>query len=113
MGLGINVMDTGLSTTPTVEMAVTFENADGGIIPRCHNPKQWNALKLLNEKGEFLSRRWRASAKDREDDAYTFNEVDSLGTEMDAPDHVQMHIDVILRLPYVDAESIKKLNPHV
>ena len=115
MGLGINVMDTGLSTTPTVEMAVTFEKADGGIIlTASHNPKQWNALKLLNEKGEFLSAEdGEEVLKIAEDDAYTFSEVDHLGTELEARDHVQMHIDAILKLPYVDVEAIKKLNPRV
>lgn len=115
MGLGINVMDTGLSTTPTVEMAVTFENADGGIIlTASHNPKQWNALKLLNEKGEFLSGEdGEQVLKIAEDDAYTFSEVDHLGVEVETRDHVQMHIDAILELPYVDVEAIKKLNPHV
>lgn len=108
-GLGIDVVDIGLSTTPTVEMAVPAEKADGGIIlTASHNPKQWNALKLLNEKGEFLS------AKDGEEvlhiadtDAYSFAEVNHLGKVEQKDGYFQYHIDKILALPLVDAEAIK------
>ena len=81
-GLGIDVLDLGLSTTPTVEMAVPLENADGGIIlTASHNPKQWNALKLLNEKGEFINAQDGAEVLTMvEQDAYSFTEVDNLGS---------------------------------
>ena len=115
VGLGIDVMDSGLSTTPTVEMAVTFENADGGIIlTASHNPKQWNALKLLNEKGEFLS---SADGEEilrlAESGDFHFAEVDDLGKELEPNDHIQMHIDKILELEMVDAEAIANMDPHV
>lgn len=107
--LGCNVIDLGLSTTPTVEMAVILEKAHGGIIlTASHNPKEWNALKLLNAKGEFLS------AKDgerileiAEEDAYTFAEVDKLGKYTTNHEYIQKHIDVVINLPYVDIEAIK------
>src|SRR5690606_35615258 len=81
VGLGNNVIDLGLSTTPTVEVAVPLEKADGGIIlTASHNPKQWNALKLLNEKGEFLSGAARAKILNiAENEAFDFAEVDNLG----------------------------------
>jgi phosphomannomutase len=115
IGLGIDVMDSGLSTTPTVEMAVTFEKADGGIIlTASHNPKQWNALKLLNEKGEFLNgAEGEEILRLAEEEAFTFADVDSLGKQIEAKDHIQMHIDKILELEMVDLEAIKKLDPHV
>ncbi|MBK9480021.1 MAG: phosphoglucosamine mutase [Bacteroidetes bacterium] len=109
IGLGINVVDAGLSTTPTVEMAVTMEKADGGIIlTASHNPKQWNALKLLNEKGEFIS------AKDGEDllalaesESFTFAEVTALGSYTQDSSFIKKHIDKILELPLVDKAAIK------
>lgn len=115
IGLGIDVMDSGLSTTPTVEMAVTFEKADGGIIlTASHNPKQWNALKLLNEKGEFLNGvEGEEILRLAEEEAFDFAEVDSLGKEIEPNDHIQMHIDRILELDMVDVDAIKKLDPHV
>jgi phosphomannomutase len=81
IGLGIDVIDLGLSTTPTVEVAVPLEKADGGIIlTASHNPKQWNALKLLNEKGEFLSGKEGAKILEiAESEAFDFSDVDSLG----------------------------------
>jgi len=111
-GLGIDVIDVGLSTTPTVEMAVPAEKADGGIIlTASHNPKQWNALKLLNEKGEFIS------AKDGEDvldiaakEAYKFAEVNHLGKASAKEGYFQYHIDKILALPLVDVKAIKERN---
>lgn len=109
IGLGIDVIDLGLSTTPTVEIAVPLENADGGIIlTASHNPKQWNALKLLNEKGEFLSGEAGAIILDiAERDAFDFSDVDNLGgiTENDA--YMDIHIDEVLNLPLVDIEAVK------
>ena len=112
VGLGIDVIDAGLSTTPTVEVAVTLENANGGIIiTASHNPKQWNALKLLNEKGEFLN------AKDgerilelAESDEFDFALVDDLGVYSKKKDFIERHIHEVLNLDLVDAEAIKKAN---
>lgn len=110
IGLGINVVDLGLSTTPTVEVAVPMEHADGGIIlTASHNPKQWNALKLLNAKGEFLNAEEGQKILDiAESEAMVFAEVDSLGkiTRNDA--YIDMHIDEVLDLQFVDTEAIKK-----
>lgn len=111
-GLGINVVDIGLSTTPTVEVAVPNEKADGGIIlTASHNPKQWNALKLLNEKGEFIS------GADGEEvlaiaasDAYTFADVNNLGAIEQKDGYIQFHIDHVLALPLVDVKAIKARN---
>ena len=108
-GLGIDVVDLGLSTTPTVEIAVPKENADGGIIiTASHNPNQWNALKLLNNKGEFIS------AKDGEtilkiaaDENFSFAEVQNLGNYSQDNSYLQKHIDMILALPLVDVKAIK------
>jgi phosphomannomutase len=109
IGLGIDVIDLGLSTTPTVEVAVPLEKADGGIIlTASHNPKQWNALKLLNEKGEFLSGAEGAKIIEiAEVEAFDFSDVDSLGkiTENDA--YMDIHIDEVLNLPLVDIEAVK------
>ena len=109
IGIGIDVIDLGLSTTPTVEVAVPLEKADGGIIlTASHNPKQWNALKLLNERGEFLNgiegEKILAIA---EAEAFDFSDVDSLGeiTENDA--YMDIHIDEVLNLPLVDVEAVK------
>ena len=112
VGLGIHVIDLGLSTTPTVEVAVPLENADGGIIiTASHNPKQWNALKLLNEKGEFLNGaegelilELAASAD------FSFADVDDLGIYSKNNSYVQKHIQEVLRLELVDVEAIKKAN---
>jgi phosphomannomutase len=111
-GLGIEVIDLGLSTTPTVEIAVPFENAGGGIIlTASHNPKQWNALKLLNEKGEFIS---DADGKEvleiAESADFEFANVNELGKVVANDTYLQKHIDVILALPLVDVEAIKKAN---
>lgn len=105
VGLGIDVIDLGLSTTPTVEVAVPMEKADGGIIlTASHNPKQWNALKLLNEKGEFLSGADGAKILEiAESEAFDFADVDSLG-EVTANDaYMDIHIDEVLELPLVNA----------
>ncbi|MGG5578347.1 phosphoglucosamine mutase [Myroides sp. C15-4] len=110
VGLGIDVVDLGLSTTPTVEIAVPMEQADGGIIlTASHNPKQWNALKLLNAKGEFLSGAEGEEILDiAEKDAFIFAEVDRLGTITSRTDYMDIHIDEILKLKLVDVEAIKK-----
>jgi phosphomannomutase len=112
VGLGINVIDVGLSTTPTVEVAVALEQADGGIIiTASHNPKQWNALKLLNEKGEFLNAEaGEAVLKIAEDDSYIFAEVDDLGKYRKKQDYINKHIKEVLNLNLVDIEAIKKAN---
>ncbi len=109
-GLGIDVIDLGLSTTPTVEMAVSFNNADGGIIiTASHNPAHWNALKLLNGKGEFISAsEGQHIIKLTENDAYSFAEVNDLGTITKDLISLDKHIDAILALPYVDVDAIKK-----
>jgi len=114
-GLGIDVIDLGLSTTPTVEVAVPLEKAQGGIIlTASHNPKQWNALKLLNEKGEFIS---AAEGNEvlmiAEKDSYLFADVDELGKYETNGTYIKKHIDLILKLPYVDVNAIKNANFHV
>lgn len=108
-GLGIDVLDLGLSTTPTVEVAVPLENADGGIIlTASHNPKQWNALKLLNEKGEFINAEDGAEVLFMaEQDAYSFAEVDDLGSYIQDKTYIQKHIQEILDLSLVDAKLIR------
>ena len=109
-GLGIDVVDLGLSTTPTVEVAVKMENADGGIIlTASHNPKEWNALKLLNEEGEFISAETGAKVLElaaRED--FLFASVDKLGTVTKDDSYLQKHIDAILKYPLVNAKAIAK-----
>ncbi|MBB2145403.1 phosphoglucosamine mutase [Pedobacter sp. LMG 31464] len=111
-GLGIEVIDLGLSTTPTVEIAVPLEKAGGGIIlTASHNPKQWNALKLLNEDGEFIS---DANGKEvleiAENADFAFADVNELGKVVANDTYLQKHIDIILALPLVDVEAIKKAN---
>jgi phosphomannomutase len=110
VGLGINVIDLGLSTTPTVEVAVPIENADGGIIlTASHNPKQWNALKLLNENGEFLNgEEGNKILEIAESDDFLFAEVDDLGTYYKNTTYVEKHIDEVLKLELVDVDAIKK-----
>ena len=109
LGLGIDVIDLGLSTTPTVEIAVPMENADGGIIlTASHNPKQWNALKLLNEKGEFLSgNEGEMILEIAESEAFDFVEVDDLGEITINDSYMDIHIDEVLDLPLVDADLVK------
>ena len=110
LGLGIDVIDLGLSTTPTVEIAVPMEKADGGIIlTASHNPKQWNALKLLNEKGEFLSgANGEKILEIAEAEAFDFSEVDDLGEITINDSYMDIHIDEVLDLPLVDAEAVAK-----
>lgn len=107
---GINIINVDLSTTPTVEMAVIFNNADGGIIiTASHNGTEWNALKLLNNKGEFLS------AEDgelllsfAEKEAFSFVAVDKLGSVTTDTTAIEKHIEAIMQLPLIDAASVKK-----
>ena len=110
VGLGIDVIDLGLSTTPTVEIAVPLEKADGGIIlTASHNPKQWNALKLLNDKGEFLSGDDGAKILAiAEAEAFDFSDVDNLGEVIENSSYMDIHIDEVLELPLVDVEAVKK-----
>ena len=112
IGLGIDVVNLGLSTTPTVEIAVPLENADGGIIlTASHNPKQWNALKLLNEKGEFISgAEGNALLEIAEKGSFIFAEVDDLGIVTNNDSYLQKHIDAVLDLPLVNIEAIKNAN---
>ncbi|WP_298520902.1 phosphoglucosamine mutase [uncultured Kordia sp.] len=112
VGLGIDVIDLGLSTTPTVEVAVPIEKADGGIIlTASHNPKQWNALKLLNHKGEFLNGADGAEILEiAESDDFDFAEVDDLGTVTPNDTYITKHIEEVLNLPLVDVEAIKQAN---
>ena len=109
--LGIDVVDLGLSTTPTVEVAVPLENANGGIIlTASHNTKQWNALKLLNEKGEFVSAEDGGIILDTaEKEAFDFAQVDDLGTS-EKKDYLQIHIDAVLALSTVDVELVSAAN---
>ena len=111
-GLGIDVIQLGLSTTPTVEMAVPELNANGGIIlTASHNPKQWNALKLLNEKGEFISgAEGEELMKIADAGAFSFAEVDDLGTVSVDNAAIDRHIEAIMALPDVDAAAIAKAN---
>ncbi len=107
---GIDVIDLGLSTTPTVEMAVMFEKAQGGIIiTASHNPVQWNALKMLNEKGEFLSKEDSEEVLRRSEatEEFRYAELKKLGTYRLDDTFLQKHIDAILALPLVDREAIK------
>ncbi len=109
VGLGIDVIDLGLSTTPTVEIAVPLENADGGIIlTASHNPKQWNALKLLNAKGEFLSGHdGEKILQIAEAEAFDFSDVDNLGKVVENELYMDIHINEVLKLPLVDCNAIK------
>lgn len=112
VGLGIDVVDLGLSTTPTVEVAVTEENANGGIIiTASHNPKEWNALKLLNEKGEFVSAQDGADILAIAEAGHMqYASVSHLGQLSHDDTYLQKHIDMILNLPLVDKEAITKKN---
>ncbi len=111
-GLGFDVVDIGLSTTPTVEIAVTGEKAAGGIIiTASHNQREWNALKLLNEKGEFISAKDGAEVLDvaeRED--FNFAHVEKLGSSSTNDTYLQKHIDAILNYPLVETDQIRAKN---
>ena len=108
-GLGFDVVDLGLSTTPTVEIAVTAENAAGGIIlTASHNPKEWNALKLLNERGEFISADDGAWILDyAENGNPLFADVNKLGMLSYDESYMQKHIDALISHPLVDVEAIR------
>ena len=108
IGLGIDVIDLGLSTTPTVEIAVPLEKADGGIIlTASHNPKQWNALKLLDHNGEFLNAEHSQLVLDiAEADAMEFAAVDDLGTLTENQAYFDIHIDEVLDLEFVNVKAI-------
>lgn len=112
VGMGIDVVDLGLSTTPTVEIAVPLENAGGGIIiTASHNPIQWNALKLLNEKGEFISGAEGQKLLDiAESEQFLYADVKNLGQVSKNDTYLQKHIDLILALKSVDIEAIKNAN---
>ncbi len=113
--MGIDIVQTGLSTTPTVEMAVTHHNADGGIIlSASHNPKEWNALKLLNSKGEFISAdegnqilQWVI------ENQFEFNDIHNLGSIVEDSGSIRRHIDKILELPAVCVDLIRLKNYNV
>lgn len=111
-GLGIDVVDIGLASTPTTEMAVVDYKADGGLIlTASHNPKQWNALKLLNNKGEFLNAAEGAVVLDiAEKESFVFADVDDLGKKEIVTDYDAKHIQHVLNLKLVDVEAIKKAN---
>ena len=110
--LGIDVYDLGLSTTPTVELAVQMQNADGGIVlTASHNPKQWNALKLLNEKGEFINADDGAEVLAiAKNDDYNFVNVDDLGKYYYDDTFIQKHVDSVLKLKWVNVDAIKGAN---
>ncbi|MDD6782574.1 MAG: phosphoglucosamine mutase, partial [Bacteroidales bacterium] len=112
LGCGCDVVNIGLASTPTTELAVTMEQADGGIIlTASHNPKQWNALKLLNERGEFLNKaegEAMLAIAERGDIAYA--EVDAIGTLTTRNDLTTRHIESVLKLDLVDVEAIRKAN---
>ena len=112
VGLGIDVVDLDLSTTPTVELAVQLEHADGGIIlTASHNPKQWNALKLLDKNGEFLNAEAGAEIlKIADESSVTFAEVDALGAIHKNDAYIDIHIDEVLDLDLVDEDAIKAAN---
>ena len=109
LGMGMDVVDIGLATTPTTELAVTMEKAAGGIIlTASHNPKQWNALKLLNENGEFLNaKEGEKILVIAEKEEFAFSEVDEIGTLTCKDDYTQKHIESVLALDLVDVEAIK------
>ena len=112
VGMGINCVDLGLSTTPTVEVAILRENALGGIVlTASHNPKNWNALKLLNKKGEFLN------AKDGDQilliakrNSFIFSDIDNLGSINVNTSYIDYHINEVLNLRFTNIEAIKKFN---
>lgn len=112
VAMGINVVNLDLSTTPTVEIAVPKENADGGIIlTASHNPKQWNALKLLDSKGEFLSSTHSQRVLDiASNDLMNFSDVDSLGKVFTDNSYFDKHIDSVISLSYVNEKSIRNSN---
>ena len=115
MGMGWDVVDIDLASTPTTELAVTMEGADGGIIlTASHNPRQWNALKLLNEQGEFLNKEeGNEVLRIAEAEAFDYAEVDRLGSYRQDLSYNQKHIERVLALDLVDVEAIRKADFHV
>lgn len=109
MGMGYDVIDIGLASTPTTELAVTMEKADGGIIlTASHNPRQWNALKLLNENGEFLNKdEAEEVVKIAESGIYDYADVDHLGSYREDNSYDQKHIDLVKSLELVDVDAIR------
>lgn len=112
LGMGFDVVNIGLATTPTTELAVTMEKASGGVIlTASHNPKQWNALKLLNEKGEFLSARdGEEVLQIAESQDFEYAAVDEIGKLTEDFSYTQKHIESVLALDLVDVEAIYKAN---
>ncbi|MBT3383662.1 MAG: phosphoglucosamine mutase [Prolixibacteraceae bacterium] len=111
IGMGCDVVNIGLATTPTTEIAVTSESADGGIIlTASHNPKQWNALKLLNSKGEFLNAvEGNTILEIAESEDFNFSEVENLG-QVSEKDYTDIHVQHVFGLDLVDVEAIKTAN---
>lgn len=111
-GMGFNVINIGLATTPTTELAVVWEKACGGIIlTASHNPREWNALKLLNENGEFLTAEdGKEVLKIAEEESFTFADIDNLGQKFTNNTYTRKHIDSVLALDLVDVEAIKAAN---
>ena len=109
---GIDVIDLDLSTTPTVEMAVVNEKAAGGIIlTASHNPKQWNALKLLNDEGEFISSEQGEDIIQRvRNSDFSYAEIDNIGSYERKDGYIDWHIDEILKLDMVDVKAIRAKN---
>ena len=112
MGMGFDVVNIGLASTPTTEVAVTMEGACGGIIiTASHNPRHWNALKLLNEKGEFLNaEEGQEVLRIAEAEDFDFADVDGLGKYIEDDTYDQKHIDMVLGLDLVDVDAIRKAN---
>lgn len=112
IALGIDVINLGLSTTPTVELAVPMENADGGIIlTASHNPKQWNALKLLNSKGEFIdAKAGELILENAANEDFSYADIDQLGTQTKDESYLKKHIDAVLGLNLVDRDTIAAKN---
>ncbi len=110
VGMGIDVIDLGLSTTPTVAISVPMENADGGIIiTASHNPKKWNALKLLNEAGEFIDSNAGSKIIDlAQAEKFSYAEIDNLGTISENSNYLDKHINATVSLKYVNKIDIKK-----
>lgn len=115
IGMGYNVVNIGLATTPTTELAVTMSNADGGIIiTASHNPRQWNALKLLNAKGEFLDNEaGKEVLRIAADEDFEYADVDNIGSYLEDNSFDNKHIDSVLALKLVDKEAIKSAHFHV
>lgn len=111
-GMGFDVLNIGLATTPTTELAVTMANACGGIIlTASHNPKQWNALKLLNHKGEFLNAaEGQSILRIAEEESFSFAQVDELGKVTEDFSYTQKHIESVLALELVDVDAIRNAN---